>query len=80
MPKKQVSVEVESSGYDIMQAVGKVVKAQKASGAGLQEALADLMSVISALQSLPGDFAESKLELVKGINLGAYDVAEALVG
>lgn len=79
MPKKMVNVEVESSGHDLMISIAAVVKAQKASGHGLQEALAQLMNVVQDVKDLPADAVESKLELIKGINLGAYEVAEALL-
>lgn len=79
MPKKIVNVEVESSGLDVMSAVAKVIAAQKASGAGLQEALADLGAVVGAVQALPADLKEDKAEVLKGVMIGAMDVVTALL-
>lgn len=80
MPKKVVSVEIESSGHDLMLCVAGVIKAQKASGQGLQEAIADLQKVVDSVGSLPADAKEDVGELLKGINLGAWDILEALKG
>lgn len=74
-----LSIEVEDSGYNVMNAVAKVVAAQKASGAGLQEALSDLVSVVASVQALPADLREDKAEVLKGAMLGAMDVVAALL-
>ena len=88
MPKKMISVEVESSGYDLGQALAsavKAAKAAKASGVSVPVQVSeDLMSAVSAFAPVAGemgqigaDVKESKEEFIKGLNIAAYDIADA---
>lgn len=88
MPKKTVQSEVESSGYDLMQGLAKVVKTIKQAVAdGFQPgqdlppvvvaAVAEMPALVAAAKDVPADAAEDKLELVKGANIGVYDVIDA---
>jgi hypothetical protein len=90
MPKKEVSVEVESSGYELMQAFAEVSVAYKQALAdGFQPgqdlpgmvtvALAKIPGILADLSAIPADIAESKVGFLKGVNLGAYDLAEGLL-
>jgi hypothetical protein len=91
MPKKNVEVELEDSGYQVMQGLAKIVAAVKqAMKDGFQPgqdlpaivvaAVAELPGVVQNAQAVPADLAEDKLLVIKGVNLGAYDVAKALAG
>jgi len=88
MPKKSVNVEIESSGYDLGQALAVAVKAAKvakASGAPVPVQVGeDLMAAVSAfspvaseISQIGADVKEDKIEFIKGLNLAAYDIAEA---
>lgn len=88
MPKKMISVEVESSGYDLGQALAKAVaaaKQAKASGVPVPAQVAsDLMAVVGAfapvaseISQIGADIAESREEFVKGLNIAAYDIYDA---
>lgn len=88
MPKKQISVEVESSGYDLGMALAAAVKAGKAAKASgvpvASQVTEDLMAAISAFAPVVGevgqisnDIKEDHLEFIKGLNLAAYDIAQA---
>lgn len=84
MPKKQIQVEVESSGYDIIEALAKAVKDVKAAKAGglgipaeVAAALMDAISVAADLPAIGSDLAESKEEFIKGVNIAAYDLADS---
>lgn len=81
MPKKLVQVEVESSGYEVVQLVTKVVVAAKHGGSpeALTVAVGELVQLVQSLQSLPADAQEDVKELLKGVNLAAWDLAEALL-
>ena len=84
MPKKLISIEVESAGYDIIEALAKAVKdvkAAKASGAGVPAeigaALVDAITVATDLPLIGADLAESEEEFLKGVNIAAYDLADS---
>jgi hypothetical protein len=88
--KEIVSVEVEKSAHSIMQHVAKLVGAYKAAMADGwqvgQDVPALVMAVIAEGPALMSDiqaagpaFAEDKLSFIKGINVGAYDVAAKFV-
>jgi len=90
MAKETVSVEVEKSGYEVMVGLAKIVAAVKQSLADgfqpgqdlpvlIMAAVADLPAVLGAAVGVPGDLAEDKLAFVKGVNLGAYDIADVLL-
>lgn len=90
MPKKQVQVEIEDSGYELQAALAKLVKASKeALKDGFQpgqdlplimvEAVRDFPAIVAQLPALKGDLQEDKVAFLKGLNLGAYDLVEAIV-
>ncbi len=90
MPKKVVSSEVESSGYEVLQHLAKltaVVKQALKDGfqpgqdlpALVVAAVAEFPAIVAAASTVAADAAEDKLALVKGANLGVYDVIDALV-
>lgn len=87
--KKEISVSVESSGHDVMVGLAKIAKACKEALAdGFQpgsdlpvivmEAVKELPAVIAALPAIAPDLAEDKMAFIKGVNLGAYEVVDAL--
>jgi hypothetical protein len=89
MPKKMIEVELEDSGFEVMQGLAKIVaEVKKALKDGFQPgqdlpalviaAVAELPGIVVHAQSVPADLAEDKVLLLKGVNLGAYDVAKAL--
>lgn len=87
MAKEQISVEVEKSAYEMIEALSraaKAVKAAKASGmsgelaAIAAFAVSELPGLIVDAQGLPSDLAESKIAFIKGANIALYDLAEAL--
>jgi hypothetical protein len=82
MPKQIVSVEVESSGYQLMESLAAVVKAAKAGGASaaLTAAVAQVVGVVADIEALPADAKEDMGELLKGAVIGAADVVEAALG
>jgi hypothetical protein len=91
MAKKVVSVEVESSGYDLGLALAAAVKAAKAahsSGVPLPiEVGQDLVSAVSAFAPVAGemadvakDLAEDKVEFLKGLNLAGYVIYDSIKG
>lgn len=88
MPKKDISTSVEGSGYDIVEGLASFVKALKASGgftvsaipADVAAAVADLVPLMADFEALPADAKEDVLSLLKGINVGAWDIAAALLG
>lgn len=90
MGKEIVPVEVESAGYHVMLGLAKVAAAVKQSLAdGFQPgqdlpaivvaAVAELPALVQHAQGVPAAFAEDKVGLIKGVNLGAYSVVSALV-
>lgn len=83
MPKKTVSVEVESSGYDLSEALVAVVSAvRKGGGAAgaLAAAITQVQAVISAAESIPADVKEDIWESEKGLAIGVSDLAKAAFG
>lgn len=88
MPKKMIQVEVESSGYDVMAHLAKLVAAAKASGgfqasaipADVAALVVELPAIISAAGAVPADLAESKSEFARGIENGAWEIRAALMG
>lgn len=90
MAKEVVSIEVEKSGYEVMQAVVellKAVKSQHAAGGGLVvEITADITSAIGKLgpvmgviSQLPADALEDRKAMLKGILVSAADLVEAVL-
>ena len=82
MPKKTISVEVESSGYDLGQALVAVVAAAKSGGASsaLTAALGQVVSIVGAVEALPADIKESPAELERGLALSVSDIVAAALG
>lgn len=87
MPKKTVSVEIESSGYDLVEAAAaalRAVKAAKAAGGGVPaEIAAGLTSALVAageIGQVSGDLAESKAEFLKGVLIASADLYDAITG
>lgn len=88
MAIKSVSVSVEGSGYDIVEGLAAFVRAVKAAGGfsvsaipgEVAAAVADLVPLLADFEALPADAKEDLLSLIKGVNLGAYDIAAALLG
>ncbi len=86
MPKKTITVEIEASGYDLVEAVAtavKAVKAAKAAGGGVPaEVAAGLtaaLSVAAEVSQVAGDLAESKEEFLKGVLVASADLYDAIV-
>lgn len=81
MAKKTISIEIESSGMDLIEAVSAVVKAAKSGGsvAALAAGTANLIAVVQAIEALPADVKEDKHEFVKGVLLGAEDLVAVLL-
>ena len=82
MPKKTVSVEIESSGYDLSEALVGVVSAARKSGAAgaLESAVSQVVAIIQSVEALPADAKEDLWELEKGLALGLSDIAKAAFG
>ena len=82
MAIKTISVEVESSGYDLGQALVAVVSAAKSGGASgaLTAALAQLVPIVGAITSLPADVKESPAEFERGCALAVSDIVAAALG
>lgn len=85
--KKVISVEVESVAMDLGEAVAsaiKAVKVAKAAGGGIPaEAIAGITAMISVaaeVGQVGADYADSKEEFLKGFNIAAYDIFDAIVG
>ena len=85
MAQETVQVVVEKSAYEIMEAIAKGikdVKAAKAAGQGIPAeigaALVDAIQVATDIPAIAGDLAESKELFLKGLMLGAFDVADAI--
>lgn len=90
MPKVNVSVEVESSVYDLLEALAKVVSDVKAAvkaGGGVPvevtaigaALLGDLAPKISEISQVSGDLADSKLDCVKAAMVALPDVVSAVL-
>lgn len=90
MPKEVVSVEVEKSGFEFMQAVVELVKAVKLQHAANQgivvEVTADITTavqklgpVLGLIQQIPADALEDRKAMLKGLMICAADLAEAVL-
>lgn len=90
MPKKIVSSEIEDSGFEVLAHAAKIVAAIKAALAdgfqpgqdlpvGVVAAVAEFPAIVQNAQNVTKDFAEDKVLFIKGANLGAYEVIDALV-
>lgn len=90
MAKEIVSVEVEKSGYEVMQGLAKFAKAVKAAHAGganlieaipadVAAAVADLAPMIGQLSAIPAEAVEDRAAMLKGAMIGAVDVASAIL-
>lgn len=86
MPKKTVSSEIESSGYDLVQAISIVAKAAHDSAkagqpvgveamAALTAAIGQFGTISAAASAAGGDYTENRLEFIKGANIALYDLA-----
>ena len=82
MPKKIVNVEVESSAYDLMEALVAVVKGAKQGGASaaLTAGVAQVVGVVADIEALPSDVKEDLGEFLKGGVIGVADIVEAALG
>ncbi len=82
MAKKTISVEIESSGYDLSEALVAVVAGARKSGAAgaLEAAVASVVAIVQAAEALPADAKEDLWELERGLALGASDLAKAAFG
>lgn len=89
MPKNTVTIEIEDSGMVVMTALGAfaaAVKKDHAAGGGIGEISADVMAaakdlypVIGQLKNMAADYKESPELFLKGLALGAFAVADALM-
>jgi hypothetical protein len=86
-----ISTKVERSGYEFMQHMVEIAQAYKASVADGWQPGQDIPKIvlavvakgpglISSMSSFDDDLAESKILFATGINIGAYDVAEVVIG
>ena len=82
MAKKTVSVEVESSGLDLAEAIKAVVSAARSGGsaAALSAGVAQIVAVVTAAEQIPADAKEDVWEFEKGLALGLSDIAQAAFG
>jgi hypothetical protein len=86
--KVQKTVEIESAGYDLVSHSAKLYAAIKKAGGFTAAAiplevaavLAEAPALVDACQHLKGDLAEDKVEFIKGANLGAYELLDAVKG
>lgn len=84
--KKTISVEVESSGYDLITAVSALIVAVKKSGGFTATAIpgdvaalvAELPSIIADASQIKGDLAEDKVEFVHGALEAALNLYTAV--
>lgn len=85
--KQTIQVEIENSGYEVMQHTAKIVKAIKQAVAdGFQPGtdlpvavtalIAEFPGILESVPAIKGDIAEDKMGFIKGVNLAAYDFAE----
>lgn len=79
-------VSVEKSPVDLLEHVGKLYLAVKAAGpfsaaaipAEIGALVAELPPIIADLGQMSGDLAEDKLAFIKGVVLGADELAETI--
>ncbi len=81
MPKKTLSVEIESSGYDLVQALAEIVKGAKAGGAAgaLEAGVARVVAIVGAIEALPADVKEDVWAFGEGAVLALSDLLKAAV-
>lgn len=88
--KKQISVEVQSSGYDLAQATAKLAKVIRENLKDGFQPIADLPLIVQeaykdfavaslAVGEIKKDLAEDGIAFAKGINIGAYDILDAFI-
>lgn len=83
--KKDITVSLEASGYDLLLHVAAIVAAIKAAGplnaaaipADLSALIVNLQPMIADVAAIPAELAEDKLSVAKGAMLGAWSVVEA---
>lgn len=82
MPKKTVSVEIESSGFELAEALAKIVAGARTGGAAgaLEAGVAQVVAIVTAAESIPADAREDLWLLEKGFALGVSDIAKAAFG
>jgi hypothetical protein len=88
MSKIDKVVSVEKSPVELLEHLAKLIVAVKAAGGVKLEALpadiaalvAELPPIVAACGQLSGDLAEDKLAFVKGLVIGADELAEAVLG
>lgn len=88
MPKMDVSVSVEKSGYDLVLQLATLVKAVKAAGgftasaipAEVVAAVAVLPSMVADVQSVKGDLAEDAVAFEKGVGIAFPELVAAIKG
>lgn len=90
MPKQVISVEIENSGYELTKAIAAVVGSVKIAMADgwqtgmdlpvvITSAIGQLATLASAVPNIGPDAKEDTVEFIKGINLGAYDIASIFI-
>jgi hypothetical protein len=82
MTKVDVTVSVEKSGLDLVQHVAKLIKAFK-TGSREEEikAIVDgFQPIVADLGAMKTDLAEDQMGFIKGVNLGAYELLDAIKG
>lgn len=90
MAKKFVSVSVESSPYDIMEAIASLISAVKAAkasglsgvaliGADVSAAVAALAPLLPEIGSVQADLLDDHLAFYSGCSLGLMDVVKSVL-
>jgi hypothetical protein len=88
--KVEVTATVEQSGYALMQHTAKLCAAWKAALAdgfqpgqdiplAVMAVIAEGPAIMGAVSAISSEVSEDKIAFAKGVNIGAYDVIEALV-
>lgn len=90
MAKMDVTVSVEKSGYEVMQALVDLVKAVKVEHkagdslpveitADITAAVQKLGPIVAEVQQIPADAVEDRKAMLKGLLISAADLAEAVL-
>lgn len=86
MAQVDKTVKVEQGVSDLFTQVAALIGAVKAAGpfgagaipADVAAVVAELPKIVSDVQMIPGELADSKMLCIKSANLGAYEVLEAV--
>lgn len=90
MPKEMISIEIENSGYKLVKSFAKIGEAVKQALADgwqpgqdlpviVTAAISELGTMAIAVPQIAPDAKEDLVGFIKGVNLGAYDIADIFV-